>query len=706
MALNVSRRLTTIGGDVTRVGFMELPPNNMTEAGTGARYIVQRRDDFGNPVTYGNTILNLSIPETEQAVHSASWFIKTTSGNPTEPAVPPGFRYGFRNEVSYVSQISIPDGILSGVTPNSNTASFYYRDTMSSWPIEDGRSSTWTVTVGYLPNVANSLHALKVNPKPISRIKFDNPRRRLIAGEPVDPDSGQPVNFETELRDMYDNPSPATSTVAMKLSMPGHVDSLYYPAAQFSVSSMTTTDDQPVFQSSTDTLLMETGQFYTTFYYLDTRASVGYGASSGTMPTIRAEVPVYSAWEPGTQSVEVVSRDIYRMGLANPERTLTAGATSQIFVLEVQDKYGNAAIQPLSMDRMFDIESDSTGTVLFASPYSTSTPTGNPSPSGLRLLGGSSSVDFYVVDTLAKISTLTITTSGLDTIQQAYTVEHGQPVKVIVTTPQHRLVAGTTIQYVVTDNRGTPGDPADDIRSETATVITLELKDLYGNAASTDVPTQLYFGSAQSLRIGEFPNEPLVTGQKWTQLDLLSGSKQLDINQYDSVKDVYVWDTVSGTDTLTIAAAIGDYPLDGMALDTIITPAQAAYFTIHHTFTNASPLKVTEDTKSLTVKVRDRFGNVARGDVQNGQYYTGRINFSVSSSSASVTNKENNPPTNISGTTFYTFSPVNDADPGVYSLLGIRADLMTDSLKVNVTDYATASLPNNDPAKIFGHEKQ
>ncbi|HOI42015.1 MAG TPA: hypothetical protein PK523_03635, partial [Elusimicrobiales bacterium] len=360
---------------------------------------------------------------------------------------------------------------------------------------------------------------------------------------------------------------------------------------------------------------------------------------------------------------------------------------------------------------------DSTGTVLFASPLPDSVPGGNPAVAYAMIPGGQYKADVFVNDTLARTSTVTVTAAGFDAVSATYTVRPNQPARLDFITPVRRLVAGTTVEYTVTGNGGTPLDPSDDVRVEVPTPIMLSLRDAYGNITSTDVNTHCFFDSASSIRVGRDPSRPLVIGPDWTQLDLVS-NKQFDINANETEMTLYAWDTKAGTGTLNVSALVGDtglFPLADNSQDVVITPARAAYFSIHHNFTSATPLKVTDDTRSLAasrsengaavtwgVNARDRFGNVARGDPSNGQYYTGKIVFSVNSTSASLVNRENSAH-NTAGTTYYVFSPESDPDPGVYPLLGVRADLMTAGLKINVTDYATAGLPDSDPAKIFGY---
>ncbi|MBI4061260.1 MAG: hypothetical protein HY403_07500, partial [Elusimicrobia bacterium] len=702
---NLSKKITTIGGTVTKAFFTSVPTGSEIEAGTPAPYRVQRRDDFDNPVTVGSTDLNVYISAAEETVHSDAGFTKVNSG---AIAGGPALGYGFTDGGSFIQQVTIPDGVLSGGVPNANSVTFNYLDKMSSTPDgEDGRASTWTIRSG-TGLILETAHALKVNPKVTDHLSFDNLKNKLRAGSPINPDSGVPITFEVELRDNFENPTPAGAAVKVYLHSTRN-PSPSLNSYDFSQASMTTTvASVPVFVNSTGAVVIPLGQYYTTFYYLDTTASLAYGASSTTMPSVWAEAPPQT-WTLGAQAVEIIPESVDnggRMALINPYRTLTAGATSQAFTLQIQDKFGNPTPQPGGPDRSFRADSNSTGTVRFASPCSTCNVTfdGATEVWISSLAAGQIQTDFFVIDNLARVSTLTITSGGLATITSSYTVLAAAPHHLTPVSSSLRLIAGTTVQYQVTSDAGTPGDPTDDVRVQMPSGIVLELRDAFENVTTTDVPTQVFFDSPDSLRVGQVPTMPLVNGADWTQLDLVS-NKQFDLNANESQMTVYVWDTVAGTSTLTAIASIGSLSLANFSSDIVITPGPAAYFTVHHNFTNATPLKVTEDTSNLTVRARDRYGNVADGDAANGQYYKKRANFSISSPLASLTNRENNPPTNAAGTTYYNFSPVNDATPGVYSLLGIRSDIVPTSaapLRVNATDQATIGLPDADPNKIFG----
>ncbi|HOW89689.1 MAG TPA: hypothetical protein PL037_05350, partial [Elusimicrobiales bacterium] len=368
------------------------------------------------------------------------------------------------------------------------------------------------------------------------------------------------------------------------------------------------------------------------------------------------------------------------------------------------DKFGNASIQPEGETRDFDLSSTSTGTVTFASPLPGSAPAGNPAVAGARLLSGNYGVDFFLKDTLAGTYNLTVSPqdANLSPASLSYTVGSGEPVSLVFITPERKLIAGTTVQYRVLGVRH--ADPADDAREAVPTPITLELRDAFGNTASTNTFTDLNLchSNSPNLHISDLPNTPL---DSWKPLGL-GCEGDLNIPQNNSQLTFYLWDTRSGTSTIVVDdPRIGARSLNvgnPASQDVYITPNRAVYFTLHHNHkTPDTALSVTE-RDYVTVRARDLYGNVASGDQTedktNGQYYTGTIGMSVNSSSAVVENRDSNPPNQL-GTTYYTFT---SGDAGVYGAMGVRSEYMTESLRVNVTDYATAHLDDADHGKIYG----
>ncbi|PIR18797.1 MAG: hypothetical protein COV48_05560, partial [Elusimicrobia bacterium CG11_big_fil_rev_8_21_14_0_20_64_6] len=104
--------------------------------------------------------------------------------------------------------------------------------------------------------------------------------------------------------------------------------------------------------------------------------------------------------------------------------------------------------------------------------------------------------------------------------------------------------------------------------------------------------------------------------------------------------------------------------------------------TLHHAYGPATPLTVT-NPGTVALKVRDQFGNIAAGDIQNGNYYTGVVNFASSGSTTTVTLRDP-----IASATFHIFTP---AEQGVFANLSVT-DIAQEVLQIRATDYYTPTL--------------
>ena len=135
--------------------------------------------------------------------------------------------------------------------------------------------------------------------------------------------------------------------------------------------------------------------------------------------------------------------------------------------------------------------------------------------------------------------------------------------------------------------------------------------------------------------------------------------------------------------------------------DETITSAKATYLTIHHPFSQGNPLKVTQPgtltrligADQVGVTARDLFGNIAKGDPVNGQYYTGQVNFQSSGSTATVSLRDT-----IANTTYHIFTP---AEQGSFNNMRL-VDLVQEVLMIGVTDYSNMAMTGytNDVGRI------
>ncbi|MEO0223494.1 MAG: hypothetical protein ABIL76_00175, partial [candidate division WOR-3 bacterium] len=720
--VGVTRKITTIGGTPYRLAVLN-PPTELVAGNETPYVIIQRRDEFDNPTYQGDTWAQLvtnSLAKQQQP--QRQWDFRRASG--ADNTLGPDYVIWFYNSIK------------------STSVAIIYYDEMSSIPEgEDGRptSGKWTIQAQAFGNDPSrwAQFELLVKPDEITKAAFDNPQRRLTAGSPKEYTAIGPgpnsLEFEVELQDRWDNPVITTYPVVVLLStirQPSRFNDSYSFSLSSRVVGGPAYGTPPVFETPITSFTIEADSYYKQFYYLDTNASENYGVSQTTYPIIIA-TPLGqkgdgTPWADALQPVIIMPDRIRRIGVYGtysipPDpayiQTLTAGVTSQVMMLATEDFYGNIAPileADLSADnpRRIRIVSDSTGTVKFALPSTSSWTTGE-AVAYFRL--GDRTTTFYLIDTLASVRygvydtthTLfadTVVNPGLWTTGvRPYRVLPNIAHHPVVVTPPRRLIAGTTIQF-----DGTGSDTSTMTVSAKGGVmtitkngepvfagITVEIRDEFENVTiSTENITLSVEVLDSPQAYGSIDPSQDLDGAGWT---LMTGGGNLLTVLIPAGNDsgtFYYFDTVVGSHTMKVSGRTASgRDLVAMYQQHYITPAPIKYFTIHHPFNINSPLRVHEPGL-LTVKARDRYGNVASGDSINGQWYEGTIVFTHSGNPEKATLKDA-----INLTTYYTFVK---EDAGVYNRLQL-IDQIQETLKVFVIDYATIQLLDEDPNKIYGY---
>jgi len=680
---NTSGILTTTGGTPSKLVFISsqaaasVGKDEALPVTPGAQFTVQRRDDFDN-VTQNAPTTVVTLTQSHTAVHAGRVLGRTgTVGD-----------YGFRNITNdqFIEIVSIFNG--------QSQASFRYHDRMSSYSgvapssntAEGGRPGYWRLqaTSGVMQA---AVHLLRMDPLPISKVTLTNPQRQMYAGKVTD-SGGNPQPFKAELRDRFDNPSVATETVRVAISTITRQDSPVNNYFAFSLSSHTIAAS---FVSTVAYADVPLDAYFTTFYYMDTTASSVYEDPAATKPVIGVSVPAQFSWSGSTQAVFITPDYTARITVRNGGgQVLTAGVTSQMFTLAIEDRYANPTpVDVTSEDdegigTAFTITSNSGGQVKMASPD----PAGfAPAPGSAKLLLGEATTSFYLVDTLVsepahQLVIDSVVERGWDAVVSSYVVIAAEPHHISFITPSRRLVAGTTVQYAAPGGAAVP------------TVVTVALKDVYNNTATTSSPVEVTFGAARETTYGGISPAETVSPSNSNWQVLKTNPVILPIPAGFSQASVYVWDTITdetpadaqnvtvGTTTIVSSATIQDsgFVLPYAAQDEYITPAPAAYFTLTHPYSLSAPLRV-QGVGLLSLKARDRFGNHAAGDAVNGQYYTGKINMATNSLGTAIL-RDNN-----TSTTDYIFTA---GDRGERQLR--IQDTIVESLRINVTDYNHPSI--------------
>jgi hypothetical protein len=308
---------------------------------------------------------------------------------------------------------------------------------------------------------------------------------------------------------------------------------------------------------------------------MDSRTSESYGFAGGTKPVIRA-YPLDTNWTTAQQFVKVVAAPAQSIVMISSHQTLQAGTTSQAYSFQLRDGYGNPSpVDPnlgnnedaLGQGVSFRLTSDSTGTVQFSSPGTTSfaLTTGTA-----KMALGEHTTTFYLIDTLAgghSVFVDEIIDHGWTVAVQTYTVTPAPPRSLAFITPPRKLIAGTTVAYDgVTDPR-----------------ITVQLRDAFGNVSSSTQSLQLQAQSNSSAGQGSFDNI------SFSPINA-PNSLILTFDPGETAKNFYYKDTIAGVPAVTMLDPFSVISSTNQAA--VITPNSAARFTLSHPFALASPLSV------------------------------------------------------------------------------------------------------------------
>ena len=675
---NITGALVTTGGLATHLVFVSSPTAALVGvnevAGAGGVYVLERRDDFGNSTKLNDTTVLLKVNQT--ALH--------TSNNMTLGVTGTTGDYGFRDaaNTAFISAVTFFDGFTGAET------SFRYHDRMSSYSgdspavntAEGGRPGTWQIEA-YIGTTLLATHQLRMDPDVIDRVALGNSQNTMVAGKLTNFASTVGV-FRAQLQDRFKNPRIAAAPYTVNLATVTRSSSLLNDYAAFSSAPVASVGNRvlaPAFANSTTTVAVALGDYQTTFYYMDTTASSRYTAGGGTKPVIQVAVSgLFSGVQPVTILPDVIDRIVVSTGV---NQTLPAGVTSQAFVLETRDFYGNASPLRAGQDFggfvEFGLASNSAGAVQFSTP---TTGQFKPAPGVARLAVTESATSFYLIDTqltpTGSSHTLTVSDlsySSWETSYSTYTVSAGPPTQIGWATAPRRLVAGTTVEY--------------QLNVPTSTVVSVQLRDQFGNATSTTTASLSVkiTSSKNTTWVGIDPTRvfsataTVSPNNGWSNIGSSNG-QSLALPAGDSEALFYFWDTQAGTTTLTAQLKLGLADVGAPASQNeTITPGPGTYLTIHHSYKVGAPLFVNSPgvifrsstpaevgaPTVLGIVARDLFGNIAAGDSQNGQYFTGPVDFKISGSTASVIILDPGPPP----TTYHIFTP---ADRGNFTQLQIQ----------------------------------
>ncbi|MHB9154780.1 MAG: hypothetical protein ACYC5N_03680 [Endomicrobiales bacterium] len=644
--MNITGRFTTTGGVASRFGFAGLPER--IKAGvTSPAITVQRFDDFGNLTKQGQNPVHL-VSDSLSLNRQFQW--------PKDNTLPD-------------DQIVIQQG--------ETGAQFFYYDEMSSYPSgEHGRPGQWTLRAQNL--TVDAVGPLIVDPAETVKLSFDNPKSTQVAGKSYD-DLGVYRVFELETHDQYDNPTISTTTSFFVNLSATRLPSATSDYFGFSLSSGT---DASCLWTETGQVEISTNSYFVNFYYRDTRASDTY-LPPGSLPLIFAQT-TDGQWS-GSQLAAILPDWIAKTAFTSAPQALTAGATSQAFVIETQDKYSNPSpvksgqSDPFQNGVRFAVSSNSGGQKQFYTDYY-----GWQNTSGtVKVPVGSATTSFYLIDTVVGSYTLSAdeeSSRNWQRADQAYSVAANVPNKLVFITPPRRLVAGTTVQYVDFETG-----------ASTDTRMRVQVQDYWGNVSPVTGITNVAVRTTL----------PPVNPGAWASLDNISylqvdpDKTPLSLTLSPGQSEAVFYFKAEKAGQVPVRAWITG--LTPAVQVSTITPGGVHHFTIEHTYDEANPLSV-QMFGPVTVQARDQYGNKACGDPINGNYYEGNAAFSfgayIKDAGGTMFWQESSSMTVSLSTTSYAFSrntSVEQPEPGRFINLQVK-DTAQEYIQIHATDTVSSSV--------------
>ncbi|MBN1822759.1 MAG: hypothetical protein JW803_00410 [Endomicrobiales bacterium] len=633
---NISGQFKTTGGDPYKFGFTGMP-ERLTAGSKTTVITVNRYDAFDNPTKQGQNPVIL-------------W---SSSLSPNK-----AFYWPIDNWL-YDQQIIIQPGYSS--------AQFYYYDEMSSYPVdEDSRTGQWTLRAQ--GGLVTAEDTIIVDPAATTKLAFDNVKSTQVANRLYD-DLGIFRYLEIETQDTYSNPTISTMTSIFVNLSSNRLTSDTSDYFGFSLSSGVT---GPPPWTQTTQVEISTNSYFVRVYYRDTRASETYApAYSG--PTVHAETTDLM-WQ-GDQTVCILADAIYKTVFISPERTLTAGVTSQVFTIQTQDMYSNPSpvkgTEPPYNGYRWGVVSNSQGDKQYYSEtFGWSTSTGT-----VLIAMGSHTTYFWMIDTIKGNYTIEADedyygtgSKGWAKASQAYTVDANVPYKLEFVNPTRRLIAGTTIQYYPDYTVGTTTD----------TRFFVHVKDVYGNVSPVTVVTNV------NVRADPPPASP----GAFASIDNIS---YVPVNPTNSPLSITLTPGLHEAPFYFRAQAAGEVPVRVWATGLVdavqissVTPNVCHHFTLEHPYSVSNPVSV-QEWGVITVQARDQYGNRAKGDATNGRYYEGNARFwYVADSTYTVT-------LSTPGFNFSINTSAEQPEPGRFINLQVM-DIEQESICIGATDYANASI--------------
>ena len=306
-----------------------------------------------------------------------------------------------------------------------------------------------------------------------------------------------------------------------------------------------------------------------TFYYIDTL--------SGT-PTLSAKDTTNTMLtSPTATQVETVSPNVaYKLEFTTAAQIFTAGvAGGNPLTVQVVDQYGNVVTEAGDTVNLSSTSTGAKGGLFYASA-------GSMTPITSVMTGPSGSVSFYYEDSTLGHPTITASDSNTRLVGPAAT-----QIETVVATTPYQIGFSTTAESQIAGKR--------------SVAITVQVEDQYGNATAEN---------------GDTINLSSNAGTGLFYLTPSGGSAITSVTTNASgAATFYYYDTTVGTPMLTATDTNAGLTIKTTHQTETVTQAGASTIT----FVAPDAMSLTAGTKSgtITVLVKDAFGNVLTNEVVN-----------------------------------------------------------------------------------------
>jgi hypothetical protein len=473
------------------------------------------------PNTAVNLVFTTSAHTTTAGICSAAVTVETrdTHGNTSNVASDLTVTLGEDSDMVFYTNNDCSSATTSNVTISSGTSSetFYYIDT------NDGTTNL-SLSSSYNDPLAQ---AHTIQPNTADDLVFVTSGHTTVAGE-----CSSLVTIES--RDTYGNDANVVGNLNVSLSGDNGGAITFY-------------DDVGCLNDIGTTVTITSGSNSTGFYYVETNDGTTNISLSSTLD------------DPSAQAQTITPNTAEDLFFTSSAHSTVAGVCSAAVTIETLDTHGNAS--NVGSDLTVNLTEDSD--MVFYSNNDCS----SGAITSVTVTSGTSTADFYYIDTNDGTTNITLGSTFNDPSAQAHTITPDSPVNLIFTSSGHTVAAG-----------------------DCSSAVTIETQDTHGNTSNVSGDTVVTLGKSSGTMT--FYENSNCTGPI-TQVTISNGT---------SGATYYYSDTNDDSPTINLSSSLND----PSAQTQTITPNTATNL---HFVTSALTESAGDCSGVVTIETRDTHGN-------------------------------------------------------------------------------------------------